>query len=332
MAKKKRRPANRPHPAGTGGAARRAPVREEERPRRTPTGGGNRAQRRRSARTGPPALRRYAPWLAVGLVVIVAAVLVVAGLNRGGSTGSAVATGPAPAAVVNRMTSIPASAFETAGPGSGTSPVVALPSGQPPLTQGNLPRVIYVGADYCPFCAAERWALVAALGRFGTFHGLQETASASNDYAPNTRTFSFHGATYSSPYLAFSGVETYTNEIQGNFYKPLDTMTAQDKALITKYDAAPYVSSSSAGAIPFIDFGNQFISSGASFQPTLLKGLSMTQISERAVDPSTQVGKSVLQAANVITAAICQITGGKPGSVCTQPAVVQAKARIGKAG
>src|SRR5438270_1263439 len=37
-----------------------------------------------------------------------------------------------------------------------------------PLRQGRKPVFLFVGAQYCPFCAAERWAVVKALSRFGT--------------------------------------------------------------------------------------------------------------------------------------------------------------------
>src|SRR5712692_8559609 len=40
------------------------------------------------------------------------------------------------------------------------------------LTGNGKPEVVYVGAEYCPFCAAERWALSVALSRFGSFSGL----------------------------------------------------------------------------------------------------------------------------------------------------------------
>ena len=36
------------------------------------------------------------------------------------------------------------------------------------LTEAGLPEMLYMGAEYCPFCAAERWAMVMALSKFGT--------------------------------------------------------------------------------------------------------------------------------------------------------------------
>ena len=57
--------------------------------------------------------------------------------------------------------------------------------------------------EYCPYCAAERWAMVNALARFGTFHNLGATASSSIDVNPSTPTFTFRGAGYSSPFVVF---------------------------------------------------------------------------------------------------------------------------------
>jgi hypothetical protein len=34
--------------------------------------------------------------------------------------------------------------------------------------------MLYIGAEYCPYCAAERWPLVMALSKFGTFSNLPQ--------------------------------------------------------------------------------------------------------------------------------------------------------------
>ena len=52
--------------------------------------------------------------------------------------------------------------------------------------------------------------------------------------------------------------------------------TAAQQALLTKYDAPPYVSSADAGSIPFIDFGNKSLIIGASYNPGS-PGLSWTR-------------------------------------------------------
>jgi thiol-disulfide isomerase/thioredoxin len=74
-------------------------------------------------------------------------------------------------------------------------------SGQAVLNDNGKPLIVYIGAEYCPYCAAERWAAVIALSRFGTFTGLGQTHSSSSDVYPDTATLSFHGAVYASQYL-----------------------------------------------------------------------------------------------------------------------------------
>jgi len=183
--------------------------------------------------------------------------------------------------------------------------------GQPPLTQDGKPRVLYVGAEFCPFCASQRWPLVIALSRFGTFSGLTNAHSASDDVFPNTATVSFHGASYTSDLLAFTGVETTTNT-----HQPLDTLTPDEQQIFNTYNAPPFATSQ--GSIPFVDFGNQFLQTGASLQPALLAGLSQDQIASAIVgDPTGQVAQAILGAANAFTGILCKLTGGQPGDVCT---------------
>ena len=57
-----------------------------------------------------------------------------------------------------------------------------------PLTNSGKIVIVYVGAEYCPYCAAERWAIVTALETFGTFSGLQPIASAAETGIPSIYT------------------------------------------------------------------------------------------------------------------------------------------------
>ena len=56
---------------------------------------------------------------------------------------------------------------------------------------------------------AQRWAMVNALSRFGTFPGLSTVHSSSTDVYPNTPTWTFRNATYTSPYLVFDHVDDF---------------------------------------------------------------------------------------------------------------------------
>jgi hypothetical protein len=236
-----------------------------------------------------------------------------------------------PASVLQAVTGAPASAFDAAGAPSDLKPPTALPGSTAALASGGLPRVVYMGAEYCPFCAAQTWALVVALSRFGTFSGLGATESSTTDVFPGTKTFTFYGSTYQSTHVMFTGVEMQTNKpAAGGGYTRLQEPTAEERGLLDQFDRAPYTTS--PGAIPFIDVGNRFVVIGASFGPGLLQGLSMVQIAGELANPSSDVGRAVLGSANLLTAAICEATGDLPATVCSSPAAVQAKARLGAAG
>jgi hypothetical protein len=268
---------------------------------------------------------------AIVAVVIVVGVLV--GVKVAGGAHHAppaAAASPAPSGVLTPLTTVPASVLDQVGTGSVTT-LPSVTTGQTLLTDGGKPLIVYVGAEYCPFCAAERWAMVQALSRFGTFTNLGQTHSSSTDVYPNTATLSFHGASYTSQYIAFQGVETETNQPSGSGYKPLDTPTSAQQALLSKYNAAPFVPSDAAGSIPFIDFANKAIVSGASFSPQLLAGKTPEQIATALANPSDPIAKAVDGTANAFTAMLCQMTNGQPGNVCgsTAATAYQSKLHVG---
>ncbi len=248
-----------------------------------------------------------------GGVVVVALVVTLAVIKLGStsSSASALPTGTKLSAIISNATKVPVSTLAAVGKGTIQTPPSPL-SNQPPLIKNGKPEIVYVGAEYCPYCAAERWAMVVALSRFGTFSGLGVTHSDLNDVFPNTKTFTFYKSSYSSNYIVFSSVEQ-TDPSR----KPLQTPTAEQNALVARYDAPPYVAASSKGAIPFIDFGNKFLISGASFSPQILQGKSWTQISSALADASSPIAKAVDGTANVMTAHICKLTANKPANVCS---------------
>jgi hypothetical protein len=283
------------------------------------------AQRARERRTEI----RNRVLLASGAVVVVIAVVVAFVLVKVNSkaTTSGVSNGPTGAAlasVVTDTTSVPASTLNAVGAGSGvTAPPTSI-SGSP-LTSGGKPEVLYVGAEYCPFCAAERWGMVVALSRFGTFSNLSTVHSSSTDQFPNTPTWTFYHSAYTSKYVTFTPVEEETNIPQGQSYTSLQTPTSAQQALVQKYDGPPYVQT--AGSIPFIDFGNKYMISGASYSPQLLAGKSWSQIASALKDPSSPIAKAVDGTANYLTAAICKLTNNQPATACT-PVVKGLEAKI----
>ena len=290
------------------------------------------AAQREAARRSEQRKRIYLAGGSILAVIIVVVAFVLIKSNGSGGSGSSASNGPTGTAltsVVNQVTSVPAATLDTVGSGSGqvSGAPVKLTGTQPPLTSGGKPVMLYMGAEYCPYCAAERWSMIVALSRFGTFSGLATIHSAAKDGAgsgevyPNTPTWTFLNANYTSKYLAFQHVEMNTNipDTGNGFYTSLQTPTSAQQALINKYDTSKYDAAlgSNSGSIPFIDFGNKYMIAGASYNPQLLAGKTWAQIATALKDPSSQIAKAVDGTANYITAAICEMTGNQPASACT---------------
>lgn len=257
-------------------------------------------------------------------MVVVIGVAAVASARSGSQSTSSEQL--APASLVTKTTSVPTSVFDAVG--TGTAHPAPTPINAPALTADNKPEILYMGAEYCPYCATERWPMVIALSRFGTFSNLKTTHSSGNDVFPNTETFSFHDASYQSPYISFTGVEMQSNQQQGDSYATLDTPTAQQQEILDTYDRSPYVgtATSSSGGIPFIDFGGRFVSGGATYDPSVLQGKSANEIASALSDPTSKIAQGAVGAANTFTAAICSLTKNQPASVCTSPAITKIQA------
>ena len=230
-----------------------------------------------------------------------------------------VAPQPVPPETMRDLENIPDSAWQRAGTEGATVPVFVGDSG----AVGSKPVVLYIGAGYCPYCAAARWSMVAALSRFGKFSGLTLGNSATEDVFPATPTFSFYKSSYASDYVAFQSVELEGDVPEpGGRYNPLETPTPEQEALLDKYDAPPYVKE--AGGIPFILLGGRYMWSGSPFSPGVLADKSQAAIAATLSQGTGDAAKAILSNANQLTAAICAVDGGKPAPVCATSTIQSA--------
>jgi len=280
------------------------------------------ARRRPSSRHAAIRRRRHRILAVVSAVTVVAGLAGLIGVRSliGPSSSPKPASNPpidpAPAQVVNAVTTMPLAQQLAA---ARTTPTVEprLLHG-PALTLGGKPELLYIGAEFCPYCAAERWAVVSALSHFGTWSGLQVTHSSSTDAYPNTPTLSFRSATYTSSYLSFRGVEETTNQLcqpgsgvcASNGYQLLQEPTAAEQRLIDIYD--PH------GSIPFIDLCGIADLVGASYDPAILAGQTPEQVAKCLGEPDTADAKQIGAAAATITKTLCQITKGLPARTCSE--------------
>ena len=297
------------------------------------------AAQREAERRSAQRKRIYLAGGSILVVAIVVVALVLVKLNGGGGTAAAASNGPTGAAlstVTKQVEDVPTSVTDAvAGGGINTSLFVPTETStqvssasqtgsyfgtvnsSTPLTSGGKPEVLYMGAEYCPFCAAQRWAMINALSRFGTFTGLTTTHSSSTDADPNTPTWTFYKSTYKSNYINFTPVEETTNERQGNSsstsapYVTLQTPTSAEQATGQTYDPQGY--------IPFIDLGNKYVQVGnlSPLSPTMLDGQSWAQVAAAMNNPSSAIGKAEIGNANYMTAGICKLTNNLPATACT---------------
>jgi hypothetical protein len=216
--------------------------------------------------------------------------------------------------VVMSLANIPSSELDAVGTGTAKNPIKKV-SGALLTGPNGRPEVFYYGAEFCPFCAAERWPIIVALSRFGTFSGLKTTTSSSSDAYPNTPTFTFHNATYTSQYTDFVSVESADRD-----RNPLEMPTPAQQALFTQYGT---------GSIPFVDFGNQYAFSGAMYFPDVLSGMSWQAIADSLKQPDSPQAKAILGSANLITAAICKLTADQPATVCSSTPVQAIEKSLG---
>src|SRR5579875_320791 len=276
-----------------------------------------------SARQLAERRRRRNIYLALGSagVVIVAVVVIIAvslsGTTKKAVTSAGLPTGEydIPANLVAQVEAVPVQQLVHAAIAyhNLAAPPQALPKDNKELTSGGKPEVLYIGAEYCPYCAAERWAMVMAFSKFGTFSGLHGTSSSATDVIPSTPTFAFYRSNFTSKYIAFTPVETLANDEKTTLQNP----TSAQNALLSKWDP-PSPSCSQGGCIPFVYIGGKYVQVGASYDSSPLSGMQFAKAVSYLTSGKNATSKAVMATAGYFLGDICALTHGQPTSVCSQ--------------
>lgn len=274
--------------------------------------------------------RRYIALALIVVAIVLLGALVLVRDNSGPSSTSTVETfTPAPTSLLMTMSQVPPSVFDTVGIDSPANPVTAphpVGTGNAPLWEATVddgppkPVVFFYGAEFAPYPAVERWPLILALSRFGTFHQLGLMQSSGTTAFANLSTFTFWQSSYSSKYLIFEPVERYGSlNPTGARYLGLQRLDARQAAA---------VASNGAGGTTFalLDVGNRWALTGAGFSPTVLAGLTQDQIAGYLATPAAPLTQAMVAAANEITASICAVDGDQPAAVCESRGVLAADA------
>lgn len=259
---------------------------------------------RQSRALGKPRRRWWrGPLPVAGTGVIVLAIVGVFVLLATNSSDSQIGR-PADPAVVQKITAISPTVLAQVGGGGNPNPYIRV-AGTMLSAQGR-PEVLYIGAEFCRYCAGQRWSLINALGRFGTFTNLHYMRSAPSE--GNYVTFTFQGSRYESRYVSFVPVE-----VENRSGASLMPMTAAQQRYYTSFPQ---------NGVPFISVAGRYVNLSShvrfvnGFDPALLDGKDWAQAAQIISDPRQPLSRGVLGQANDLTAAICMVTHDQPPSVC----------------
>src|SRR6185437_7488829 len=101
---------------------------------------------------------------------------------------------------------------------------------------------------------------------------------------------------------------------------PLQSLTHPESLLLQRFDPAVET--------PFIDIANRFITDRSTVSPKLIALKSLTQIAVALNDSSNVSTQAIAGEAEVMTAEVCEATGGNPQSVCSSTVVKQYEAAL----
>lgn len=250
----------------------------------------------------------------VVVIAVIAGVIAVVALTHKTKSNPAGDKTAAQASVVKAVATVSDATLTKIADGT----VLTLPvpvTGEPALTAGGKPEVLYIGAEFCPFCAVERWALAVALSKFGTLTNLGEVRSGTKD--GNYASLDFLNSSYTSKYLTFTAVE---NEDRNRAL--LQKVTAAQNALWLKL-------TNNKPGFPFIDFGNKLAYTvNVPLDPSVLGTLDQAQIAAQLNDPTSKIAQTVGGGANDDIAAICTMTNNQPSSVCSSSVITGLQAKF----
>jgi thiol-disulfide isomerase/thioredoxin len=169
--------------------------------------------------------------------------------------------------------------------------------------------VFFLGAEYCPYCAAQRWAIVRSLQKFGQWDGLKQTISAARDEPfLNLPTYDFTNANYTSPHIEF-----LSREIQDREFRPLQKLLKTDEKLLQKFNPER--------EIPFLLVGGRFTQIGSGFTPKIFIGHTFRQTETELKKMESEIRKTIDDEANIISALLC--ISGLPPEVCRETMVAE---------
>lgn len=183
--------------------------------------------------------------------------------------------------------------------------VDASASYQPVIINGKV-SVVYVGGEFCPYCAVERWALVMALEHFGNFTNLGQITSDEL----SVPTYKFDGSSYTSSQVNFQPVEEYGNskDSNGNYIK-INSLNSLQQTLFSKY---------AGGYFPFVCIGGCLyqVGAGPNLNPSSFNKYTFSEVTTQ-ISQKTGLYSVINAESNVIINQITEILNSLSSTTAT---------------
>jgi hypothetical protein len=121
-------------------------------------------------------------------------------------------------------------------------------------------------------------------------------------------------------------VSFVADEMETSTEQLLQAPTAQEQALVVKYDTTPYVPADDAGEnpIPFVYLAGRYVLTGTQFDGSALTGMNWATAATYLTSGANATSKAAEASAGYLVGDICALTHGQPVVVCSQvpPALV----------
>jgi hypothetical protein len=257
----------------------------------------------------------------VGVVAVFVVVVIVLELTLQGNLKQDTQVLPAPASLIYSLTNLPVKTLNAVKGGTITNTPVNIPASYKAvaLSSNGLPEIGFVGAEYCPYCAVQRWSMIIGLSPFGTWSGLHMIRSSVYESpAPiNLPTFTFaYGARFKSKYLVLSTHELESNvsiHKNGSPYKNLQSVHGDLASAFTSIDTSL--------GYPFLDYAGKLVQLGNeggndTTNVQAMQGLTWHQVQVQLRKPKSAIAQLIVGGANYVTAATCMVTGNQPAATC----------------
>ncbi len=182
------------------------------------------------------------------------------------------------------------------------------------MRRGGKLFVFFMGAEFCPYCAAERWAIVRSLQKFGQWDGLKQTISAARDEPfLNLPTYDITKATNTSPHI-----DLVAREIKDREFNPLQKLLKTEEKLLRKFNPKK--------EIPFLLIGGRFSQIGSGFTPKIFIGHTFRQTETELKKVESEIRKTIDDEGNIISALLC--VSGLPPELCKEAGTAELVAQV----